>query len=116
MTSSERSGSPRVDPELFAAEVTKGDGEVVVAVRGEIGLVTAPVLWESLVEVIPDTKRLVIDLADTEFIDSTGLAVFVRALKRLRHGGGDLVLRSPRPNARKVLSVTCLDRVITIEE
>jgi anti-sigma B factor antagonist len=109
-------GGPAVDPELFGAEVTRGDGEVVVAVRGEIDVVTAPILWESLAEVLPETTRLVIDLRDTEFIDSTGLGVFVRALKRLRHHGGDLVLRSPRPNARKVLSVTCLDRVITIED
>jgi anti-anti-sigma factor len=65
-------GTGRVDPELFSAEVTKGDGEVVVAVRGEIDLVTAPVLWESLVDGIPDTKRLVVDLSETEFIDSTG--------------------------------------------
>jgi anti-sigma B factor antagonist len=64
--------------------------------------------------VIPDTNRLVVDLADTEFIDSTGLGVLIRALKRLRHRGGDLVLRSPRPNARKVLKITSLDRVIKI--
>lgn len=106
----------RGDPELFSAEVTKGDGEVVVAVRGEIDLVTAPTLWETIAEVIPDTKRLVVDLRATEFIDSTGLGVLVRALKRLRHRGGDLVLRSPRPNARKVLNITCLDRVMTIED
>jgi len=105
-----------VDPELFSAEVTQGDGEVVVAVRGEIDIATAPVLWETLADVLPDTTRLVVDLSETEFIDSTGLGVLVRALKRLRHHGGDLVLRSPRRNARKVLSVTCLDRVITIEE
>ena len=107
-------GRPGVDPELFATEVTKGDGEVVVAVRGEIDVVTAPILWESLAEVLPDTKRIVIDLRDTEFIDSTGLGVLIRALKRLRHHGGDLILRSPRPNARKILNVTCLDRVMTI--
>lgn len=105
-----------VDPELFSAEMTTGDGEVVVVVRGEIDLITAPVLWESLVNAILDTKRLVVDLRETEFIDSTGLGVLVRALKRMRHGGGDLVLRAPRPNARKVLSITCLDRVMTIED
>lgn len=105
---------PAVDPELFATEVTKEDGEVVVSVRGEIDIVTAPVLWASLADVLPDTTRVVIDLRGTEFIDSTGLGVLVRALKRLRHHGGDLVLRAPRPNARKVLSVTCLDRVMTI--
>ncbi|MCA1842697.1 MAG: STAS domain-containing protein [Actinobacteria bacterium] len=101
---------------MFSAEVTKGNGEVVVAVRGEIDLVTAPVLWESLVDLLLDADRLVIDLAGTTFIDSTGLGVLVRALKRLRHRGGELVLRSPRPNARKVLSITCLDRVMTIED
>lgn len=69
-----------------------------------------------MADVIPDTKRLVLDLRDTEFIDSTGLALFVRALKRLRHGGGDLILRAPRPNTRMILKLTSLDRVMTIEE
>lgn len=105
-----------VDPELFAVEVTKDDTEIVVAVRGEIDLVTAPALWEAIVDVIGDTHRLVIDLGQTEFIDSTGLGVLVRALKRLRHHGGNLVLRSPRSNTRKILNITCLDRVMTIED
>lgn len=107
-------GGPGVDPELFSSEVATGDGEVVVAVRGEIDVVTAPLLWETFAEVLPDTKRLVVDLQETAFIDSTGLGVLVRALKRLRHHGGELVLRSPRPNARKVLGITGLDRVFTI--
>ncbi|HYH50231.1 MAG TPA: STAS domain-containing protein [Acidimicrobiia bacterium] len=116
MTSSARPTGPAIDPELFGAEIRQEDGEVVVAVRGEIDIVTAPVLWEMIVEVISDTKRLVVDLTETEFIDSTGLGVLVRALKRLRHHGGDLILRSPKPNARKVLHMTSLDRVISIEE
>jgi len=104
------------EQDLFSVEVTKGAEEVVVAVRGEIDLVTAPVLWESLADALPDTKRLVVDLSGTDFIDSTGLGVLIRALKRLRHHGGDLILRAPRPNARKILNLTCLDQVITIED
>lgn len=104
-----------MDPELFAAEVTKTDSEVIVAVRGEIDLVSGPVLWERLAEIIPGTKRLVLDLRETEFIDSTGLSIFVRALRRLRHDGGDLILRSPRRNAREVLDITGLDKVLTFE-
>lgn len=107
-------GGPEVDPELFSADVKTADGEVVVAVRGEIDVATAPMLWEIFADVLPDTQRLVVDLQDTAFIDSTGLGVLVRALKRLRHHGGDLVLRSPRANARKVLRITGLDQVITI--
>lgn len=96
--------------------MVRADEEVIVAVRGEIDIASAPGLWDQLVEVIPDTERLVLDLGETEFIDSTALNVIVRALKRLRHGGGDLIIRSPRANARKVLKITGLDRVLTIEE
>lgn len=114
VTSSRPTG-PEIGPELFGAEITQRDGEVVIAVRGEIDIVTASALWDVIVEVISDTKRLVVDLSETDFIDSTGLNVMVRTLKRLRHHGGDLILRSPKPNARKVLHLTSLDRVITIE-
>jgi anti-sigma B factor antagonist len=103
------------NPDTFDAEVIRGAGEIVVLVRGDIDIVSAPVLWDRLVEVIPDTKRLVLDLKDTEFIDSTGLSIFVRGLRRMRSGGGDLVLRSPRPKARQILKLTGLDQVLTIE-
>jgi anti-sigma B factor antagonist len=99
----------------FQTEITKGEGEVVVHVRGELDVASGPVLWERLAEVIPDANRLVLDLKDTNFIDSMGLSVFVRALRRLRADGGDLILRAPTPSALKVLRMTGLDKVFTIE-
>ena len=100
----------------FGMDVSDVGGEVVISVRGELDLQTCPLLWNRLTEAIPLTqKRLVVDLRNATFIDSTGLAVFVRAFKRLRHRGSDLVLRSPNKSARKVLHVTGLDRVMTIE-
>lgn len=56
-----------------------------------------------------------LDLSDTAFIDSIGLGVFVRPFKRLRYQGAELVLRSPRPNARRILNITGLDRVMTVD-
>ena len=99
----------------FDAEVISGAAEVVILVRGDIDIVSAPVLWERMAEIFPDTKRLVLDLKDTEFIDSTGLSIFVRALRRMRYGGGELILRSLRPKAREILDITGLDKVITVE-
>lgn len=109
------SENPEQHPAPFDAEVTRVDGDVVVYVRGEIDIASASMLWERLVEAIPDTKRLVLDLRDTEFIDSTGLSVFVRALRRLRGAGGELILRSPRPGVRKILDITGHDQVFTID-
>jgi anti-anti-sigma factor len=100
----------------FGMEITSVDGEIVIAVRGELDMETCPLLWERMADAIPlAEKRLVVDLGDTAFIDSTGLAVFVRAFKRLQHGGSELVLRSPNRSARKILHITGLDRVMRIE-
>jgi anti-sigma B factor antagonist len=93
----------------------EGDG-VLVSVLGEIDFASAPQLWKAVDEAIEaSTRRLVIDLHATAFVDSTALTIFVRAFKRLRHQGADLILRSPRQNALKVLNITGLDKVFTIE-
>ena len=92
------------------------DGEVIICPRGEIDMAGAPLLWDRLAAAIPEVKeRLVIDLSQTTFIDSTALTVFVRALKRLRNHGADLVLRGPNKSARRLLGITGLDQVMTIE-
>jgi anti-sigma B factor antagonist len=59
--------------------------------------------------------RLVVDLAGVELLDVTGLGVLVGAHRRARLEGRELVLRAPRPRVRRLLKVTRLDRVITIE-
>jgi anti-sigma B factor antagonist len=113
----ETGSEERISEVEFGMDVSDVDGEVVISVRGELDLQTCPLLWNRLAEAIPLTReRLVVDLRNATFIDSTGLAVFVRAFKRLRHGGSDLVLRSPNKSARKVLHITGLDRVMTIED
>ena len=101
----------------FDIRVDRFAGEVVVSVLGEVDMASGPLLWECLAEAIPDAaRRLVIDLSDTTFIDSTGLAIFVRAREQLRHRGAELILRTPQASARKVLSITGLDTVITIHD
>jgi anti-sigma B factor antagonist len=78
---------------------------------------TAPRLREGLVELAAKGARLVtVDLAGVNFIDSTALGVLVGGLKRLRQSDGDLMLRSPRPSAVKVLEMTGLTRVFTITQ
>jgi anti-anti-sigma factor len=59
--------------------------------------------------------RLVVDIAGVELLDATGLGVLVGAHRRARLDGRDLVLQAPRPRVSRLLKVTRLDRVITIE-
>ncbi|MBV8981723.1 MAG: STAS domain-containing protein [Acidimicrobiia bacterium] len=95
--------------------VSESDGVWVVEVYGELDMHTSPDLRDQLVALIDSgANDIVLDLSGLEFIDSTGLGVLVGILKRLVTRDGRLVLRSPRPAARRVFEITGLDLVFDI--
>jgi anti-anti-sigma factor len=99
----------------FAADVVPGDNEVVVAVRGEIDLATVDELWGVIEAALPAAPPLVIDLSETGFLGSSGLAVLMRAYRALGERPGAVVVRSPAPMALRVMQVTGLDRLVPID-
>ena len=100
----------------FDAAARVVDGQEVVWVVGEVDLAAAARFWQVLEAALPDPGgRLVVNLSETTFIDSTALGVLVRALKRVRHHGGELVIQDPGPGARRIFQITGLDQILTIE-
>jgi anti-sigma B factor antagonist len=84
-------------------------GLPVVAVSGELDIVSGPRLRDALDEVMAGSPgRLVIDLTDVSFLDSSGLGVLVAARKKVRAWSGDVVLVRPVPIVARVLEVTGL--------
>ena len=117
MLSSERSctDDPAVAPGELHVVVSGGDTSYELRLLGELDMSTAALLRDELTRVTSDGARHVtVDMSDLVFIDSTGLSVLITGLKRLRHVGGDLVLRSPNPGTRKVLEITGLTEVFAI--
>ncbi len=100
----------------FQVVVSRDLGTVVVTVRGELDTYTAPRLRDDFKDLIDDQGNLtvVVDLGEMTFVDSSGLAVLVEALKRMRCHGGNLTLANPNRNTAKVLEISGLDRVFTI--
>ena len=89
----------------------------VIHLGGEVDLYTAPEFKERLVELIENGKtKIVVDLSDATFIDSTTLGVLVGGVKRLRPGGGSLALVCSDQNITKIFEITGLDRVFPIHE
>ena len=87
----------------------------VVAVRGEIDLFTAPELKSALSEAIESGHtRIVVDLTDTTFLDSTALGVLIGAVKRLRSRDGVLTIVNTDPNIAKTFEITGLDQIFPI--
>ena len=55
--------------------------------------------------------RLVIDLGETEFMDSSGLGALVSRIAAARANHGDVRLAAPSPRIRNLLQITHLDKV-----
>lgn len=97
--------------------VTIGQGDFVVALTGEVDLYTAPELKQELLRLVEEgTHRIIVDLTDTTFIDSTMLSVLLSTVKRLRPSGGQLGIVCTDRNIRKIFEITLLDRVFPIFE
>lgn len=92
--------------ELTERELRPGCTEVRVS--GELDLAVAPELDELLERLTADARDVVIDLAPCEFIDSSGLAVILRAHHRLDKAGRRLVMFGPSAQVLRVLSTTGL--------
>ena len=92
-------------------------GEWLIALSGEVDLYTAPRFKEELVQATTSgASRVVVDMTETTFIDSTTLGVLVGGLRRLRPSGGELLLVITDRKIRKIFEITGLDRVFPILE
>lgn len=91
-------------------------GEVlVVLLGGELDLYNADEVRTVLADAVDaGTSRIVIDLAEVDFVDSTALGVLLEARSRL--GADGLALAGPRLEIRRALEVSGLDRHLAVHD
>jgi anti-sigma B factor antagonist len=75
--------APNISPTPFEVANDQVGTVRVLSVSGELDLGTAPQLEQPLEEALASDGSLLIDLSACEFIDSTGIALLVRAWQRL---------------------------------
>jgi anti-sigma B factor antagonist len=101
----------RRDP---VAGVEHDDGVVLVRLAGELDLYNADALREALFEAAAQRpERLVVDLTEVRFIDSTALGVLIEARAKLANRRGFL-LAAPGLETRRALEISGLDRHFSI--
>jgi anti-sigma B factor antagonist len=100
----------------FHIEEEEIDGQTTaLKLIGDVDLYVAADLRESVAQLIDRGKsRLVIDLTETTFIDSTTLGILVGAMRRLRTRGGRLTVVCPNPAISRVFEITGLDRMFGV--
>ena len=101
------SQGPQPFPGAGLAATVFADGVVtVVALRGEADRATLHVVRDALADVISEREGdVVVDLAQTEFMDTAALRAVLRAREKLEATGRQLTLRSPSRSAGRLLGV-----------
>jgi anti-sigma B factor antagonist len=93
------------------------DGQAVVTTPDEIDLSNAGLLREALASATASGQLvIVVDMSGTEFCDSTGLNVLVRALGQAEQAGAELRLVMGGTGLRRVLTVTGVASLFRIYE
>ncbi len=101
--------SPSAGRETKLLRLTKlrlADGVTEIEVDGELDLSVADQLETVIDEAGPG--RMLIDLSRCTFIDSTGIAVILRAQRRREEDGGQIVAHSPSDQVLRIFRVTGL--------
>jgi len=96
------------------AEVSRHGDHAVVVVRGEVDMSTVGELRTALDEAITGAGRVEVDLRETTFMDSSGLAALVAAYHRLGRIHEAIVLREPCPAVHKLLDVSGLAMLVDV--
>jgi anti-sigma B factor antagonist len=92
---------------------TGADGIGVVVPRGRLNMVSARRLKDLVSELVDGgTTRIVVDMGETTFLDSSGLGALIAGLKSARQAGGDLRLARPTEAVVMVLELTNMDKVL----
>jgi anti-sigma B factor antagonist len=91
-------------------------GAVVASVRGEIDLHNSTDLRGVLLELLArhEPKRLVLNLSQVPYMDSSAIAVLVEALQKIRKTGGRIFLTDLQPRVKGLLEIARLDTIFVI--
>ena len=97
--------------------VTSRDSALTIALSGEIDHHGAREMMAQLDDAIAARlpAHLVLDLSGVTFMDSSGIAVLLRALRQVQHIGGTLRVANIPTQARRVLDAAGVGRLITLD-
>lgn len=101
---------------VFEMAVTVHAGRVVVAVAGDVDMLTAVRLRESVAEAVrlAGAGPVIVDLERVPFLDSSGIQALLDGYHTAMVAGGTLTVRGANGTVARVLRIVGLDRVLGV--
>jgi len=99
---------PEESVKVLTFEIERDGDSAVVKCHGRLVAGTTDEFLQEVKHLLPQTKVVVVDLADLTYVDSTGLGVLVRLLASARQAGCEFKLLHLGKQLRNVLKLTNL--------
>ncbi|MDM8102649.1 STAS domain-containing protein [Oceanobacillus oncorhynchi] len=100
----------------LSVNVQEDSNVKVLEVSGEIDAYTAPELKETLMPLMRESgNEIEVDLENVQYMDSTGLGVFVSALKASKESGSHYTLKNVQNRVFRIFEITGLSEIIEIK-
>jgi anti-sigma B factor antagonist len=93
----------------FGITVLQKDDEVIVRLNGRTTVNSSPALRDRLLEVLsnkPSPRVVTVDLSEVSYIEASGIATLIEALKVARHRHMTFCLRGLRGSVLRLFEVT----------
>ena len=102
---------------LIEIQVKSADRNLLLELSGELDHHGARNALRELEEALDAAlpRKLVLDLGGITFMDSSGIAVILRARQKMQLLDGSLLVRAVPPQARRVLDAAGIGRLVTIK-
>ncbi len=102
-------------PHQLGVSVRRDPDATIVTLAGEVDLRTSPQLRNTLHELLENRPpRIIIDLSDVSYVDSSGVGTIVELKRRAMRSGSDVILVGLQTRVRSVFEITRLDKFFTI--
>jgi anti-anti-sigma factor len=98
-------------PRLFTVAVHLDADRAVVMLRGELDLMSVAVLVDCFAGIAPAVEEVVLDFAELDFIECSGLNAIAAATQAAAYGGS-LSIRSPRPQSQRLLNLVNFEQIV----
>ena len=95
-------------------EIKRNAEETIIELVGRLDTTTAPALDKTINEDISDTKNLVLDVKELEYISSAGLRVLLGAQKKMQKIGS-MKVTNVREEVMEVFEMTGFADILVIE-
>ena len=95
-------------------EIKRNTEETIIKLVGRLDTTTAPALDKTINEDIADTKNLILDVKELEYISSAGLRVLLAAQKKMQKIGS-MKVTNVREEVMEVFEMTGFADILVIE-